>query len=850
MQQQLVPSALALLTLAVPALSQSATDAPLVVNQEADAYGIAEQAYAQARNTADSAARRTAMMYAAEAFGNFIRNFPRSDKKVKALYLQAICFTEAGNADSANIKLAELANTYHGEYAAAAAYKLGTQASNQSKWDAAIGYFHIAIQESKRADLKNDSTYRMGRAQLQAGQRKDAEAAFRRLLVLKDVKADIANAALLSIAQMKTEDGNDVEAYTLFCNLLEKNNIDNNMRGTATLQAARLASRLGKTEESKELYGRLTRISGMEKYAAEAHMESMVTEFKNKNYDKVVTSEATRISPLEDPSKEARRCVIIGQSFMEIKEYAKAIVWFEKAETAYPRTPVAADAGYRRLICIQQVVFNQQANINFFDQANKYLATYAMPGAPTCSLPCIDLVRLMYADRLMMAKSKTADAARLFQTINMEQLPQAVRADAEYKKAWTASQSEQYDPQPTLDHFIATYPEDKRFPDALALRGQAFTKQNRFGQALADFDRVIKDYPETEAAAVCWQQAAQACSKAADSARTVKYYEGLIDYYEKAVKRGVKSKPAALAEAHYNIACSLYEEEPAKAIEHFRDARTLNAEQYAALVDLRLVQCYFKMKDTAGLKDALCTLEKSNAASYRALPPAILRWCGWSCFQARDYVAANKYLTDTLEREPQEKYTDEQGQEQTRARVEPLVWKTLARARLELGQSAAIENRFAQANELYAGGLECANHYISQETQPYRKAEGLRDKALLLIRLKRCEEARKLSEEAIALGVDGPIKSSLFITLGDAYFADSRFSDAAKYYGRTANVVSDKELKPIALYKIAAALKRCGKAGEATQYEQNLETEFPDWKPDADIKLLMNAAAASSAGKQ
>lgn len=835
MQQQFFPAVLALAALAAPTLAQQGADAPLVANQEVDAYAIAEQVYAQARNTTDSYARSSAMTRAAELFGNFTRRFPRSVNKEKALYLQAICLTEAGNSESANIKLGELANTCHGEYAAAAAYKLGTQAAERSMWDKAIGYFQITGRETKRAELKNDAVYRLGRAQLQAGQRKDAEASFRSLQVLRGVAPAIANSSLLAIAQMKTEDGNDTEAYSLFRNLLDKNGLDNNMRGTATLQAARLAARLGKTEESQELYSRLTRIAGMEKYAAEAHMESMLALYKDKRYQDVVSSPATKIAPLEDKAKEARRCVIIGQSFMELKQYERAIPWFENAEKAQPATPLAADAGYRRLICAQQI------RRDFFTQAEKYLITYATPGSPTAGLPCIDLVRLMYADRMMMAQP--AVASRQFEALNMEQLPQAVRADAEYKKAWCASQSDQYDPLPTLDHFIATYPEDKRFPDALALRGQALAKQNKTGQALADFDRVIKDYPDSEAAAVSWQRAAQTCGTA-DSARMIKYYEGLIAYYEKAVKRGIKNKPAAIAEAHYNIACALYETTPDKAIAHFRDARTLNAEQYAPLVDLRLVQCYFKMKDAAGLKEALVTLEGTNPGSYKALPPAILRWCGWSCFQARDYAAANKYLSDALVREPSEKYTDEQGQEQTRPKVEPIVWKTLARARLELGQNEATEKRFRQANELYAGGLEAASHYVSMENQPYRKAEGMRDKALLLIRLKRCEEARKLSEEAIALGVDGPIKSSLFITLGDACYADGKFSDAAKYYGRTANVVSDKELKPTALYKIASALKRCGKAGEAAQYEQSLETEFPDWKPDSSVQLLMNAAAA------
>ena len=133
------------------------------------------------------------------------------------------------------------------------------------------------------------------------------------------------------------------------------------------------------------------------------------------------------------------------------------------------------------------------------------------------------------------------------------------------------------------------------------------------------------------------------------------------------------------------------------------------------------------------------------------------------------------------------------------------------------------------------------------EKQPYRQAEGMRDQALLLIGLNRGAEARKLCETAIAMGIDGPIKSTLFIALGDAYYIDREYSEAAKYYGRTANVVSDKELKPLALYKIICALKRCGKEGEASQYEQALRTEFPNWQPDVNLQTFMDAQPAPKA---
>lgn len=809
--------------LLLSAAAQQGGDAPLVVNREADSYAIAEQVYTQARHTADANARSSAMYRAAELFATYLKTYPRAANRDRALYLLAVCRAESGDAAASNATLETLVRSAKGEYAAAAAYKLGSQAAMRQDWAAARDYFRTARAQTKRAVLLNDALYRMARAQLQLGQRGEAEAAFRTLQTQPGVAPELRGAALLALAQMKTEDGNDAEAYTLFSELLSNDKLDASTRGTALLQAARLASKLGKSEEAQTYYARLNGMSGMEKYAAEAQLERLLALYNEKKYVEVVRVAAAGNISMDDAVKEARRDLIVGQSNMELRQYEAAEQWFSMAERVQPGTPTAADAGYRRLICVQQ-----RSADDFFHLAEEYLATYAAPGSNTVGMPCIDLVRLMYADRMMTVDA--AAAARQFEALRLDALPEAVRADAEFKKAWCAAAGEQYDPIPTLDHFLSTYPQDKRVAEALVLRGSAHAKHDNLTGALADFDRVVHEFPESDSAAVAWQRAAQACAKNARQDKgtrdkMVGYYEGLIKFYDAAVKRGVTPKPAAIAEAHYNIACALYDSDPAAAVPHFREARAQGG-RYVSLVDVRLVHCFFKMEDAEGLRHALQTLEKTNLGSYNGLPPAILRWCGWMCYKSGKYAEADKFLSDALSREPRETYTAADGSQQERPKAEPIVWKTLARARMEL--------------QHYAEGLQAAEFYVGMENQAYRKAEGMSDQAQLLIGLNRGAEARAICEKAIAMGIDGPIKSALFITLGDACYADKQYSEAAKYYGRTANVVSDRELKPTALYKIAAALRRCGKAGEAEQYENTLRSEFPDWKPAPAVEALLN----------
>ncbi|MDO5484562.1 MAG: tetratricopeptide repeat protein, partial [Desulfovibrionaceae bacterium] len=528
----------------VPAFAQqNEAETPLVANAELDSYAIAEQLYTQARNTPDSMSRVQAMARAGQLFGSYVQKFPKGANREKALYLQAVCQAEAGDMAASNNTLGELANKYKGEYAAAAAYKLANQATERQMWTKAMGFYHITVRETQRPELRNDALYRLGRAQLQTGKRKEAESTFRTLQVMQGIDPLILQTSLLSMAQMKTEDGNDAEAYTLFRNLLGMNGLDERVRGTATLQAARLASRLGKDKESQELYSRLGSMKGMEKYVSEGHMENILSLYKAGKYADVVRRASTQSRKLDDPAKEARRAIIVGQSAMEIKQYEAAALWFEMAENAQPGTPLAADAGYRRIICVQQI-----RNANFFQNAEKYLSTYANPGSATAGLPCVDLVRLMYADRLML--TDPAAAARQFDALNFDHLPEAVRPDAMYKKAWTAAQGDANHPQPTT--FLG--------------------RQGKFNEALADYDRVINEFPESDAVAVCWQRAAKLCA-GRDADKMVHYYKGFIKQCEELTRKGKVTKPGAIAEAHYNIAVVLAEKEPSAAVPHFQEAR-------------------------------------------------------------------------------------------------------------------------------------------------------------------------------------------------------------------------------------------------------------------------------------
>ncbi len=796
---------------ALPLAAQS--DTALAVDREADALAIAEQLYRQARAlSADPASSAQLYSRAADLFADFVRRYPNSRQRSRAHYLQAVCLEALGNQQAAVRQLESIAALYNDEYGVSASYRLASLASQNKNWDRAAQYYSSVVKNADRRDLRDDATYRLGRAYMMLSQYARAEQCFHSLMSRpQEVRADILQSTFYLISQMKIQQGDDRAAYGHLRSLLSLPNLNPKLEGAAILQAARLAAQLGSPDESQRYYARLSQMDGMQAYAGEAQLQNFSWLFRNKDYRKIIELSSRSLPELGDPAKNALRNMIIGQSYMELRDYGSAQMAFRNAWEDQPEGVSGADAMYRMIVCMLQ-----QGSPEFLSAASRYLQTYAVPGKETADLPCTNLVRLMYADRLMI--SDVAEAARQFDAINIEKLPRSSQADAYYKKAWTANESSSYDPVPSLDFFIKEFPDDARMPEALTLRGSALLKQKKLDAALADFDRVIREFPNSKAVAVSLQQAAQACARNNRSER-------MKDYYLALVKLKTPVTPQALAEANYCIAGYYVKEDPKQAIPHYEEAARLDPSHYEEQARYYLVWCYYKLQDVAKLRESLDALEQKFPERYKTIPSGIPRWCGWMCYQNGDSKAAAKYLCDAVARAPKEDYTTADGKTAQRPKVDALVWKTLAQAYLELCE--------------YAKGLEASNHYLELETRPYPRAEGMRDAAMLLVGLGRTEEARKLCEDAIKMGIDGPIKSSVFLALGDTYYAEKQYSEAAKHYGRTANIVSDKDLKPLSLYKIVCALKKDHKDGEARQYEESLSSEFPNWTPPDRVRRLM-----------
>ena len=782
----------------IPTAEPIANDQPLSANPEKDLFQISEMMYQQAQSPAiksNPEEYQRTLLLAAERYSNFTTRFPKSEQTPLALYRMASCLMDAGKTPEAFQTYGVILQQYKGNIAAAAAYRLATEANKVSDWNNAERFYLNAIREAENPELKIDAQYRLGKVYVVKKNGVQAKALFEAIRANPQAPAAFAHAARMALASCFSVEGKNEEAYALYKELLAMPNLDMKMRGDVLLQAGALAALLKKGDESKKYYEAVVRNPSMASRSIEAKLGLMMSMLRAGDIDKLVSMYNLE---REFPNKvqEAERKLIAAQAFEKKGQIEQSQVLYILAERLNPKTMMAMEAAFRRL----QSHYKAKAP-GFADQAKSFLNVYARLFPDHA---WNETVRLMAAENLFA--SNPAEAAVYYAAIDLEKLPKEMQSDILYKSAWAiGSAGNRNAAVVLLTKFMSAYPNDSRVAEAMVKRGELNLYMGKEAEALADFNHVIRQSPKAPASSLAWQKLGQFYAKKQDIPNMIKYYEGLINNFPKAM-------PVALSEAQFMVGRGYFDKKDyVNAISHLEEARTLNPEKYGDSVSQLLILTYYQMQDAKHLKAAMDYMKEKNPVSLKSVPEMIPAWLGMQSFSSGDFETADRYLSIA---------TSKEGLKNSKR----IIWKTLAKARLALKR--------------YETALSAVNLYLKEESQPYRKAEGLLCKAQIFFGMGKYAEAKSAVEVGLSLGVEGPLLASLKIVLGDVAYALKEYDEAAKHYGTTAELfVSDKDLKPQAIYKAKAALEKMNRTAEAAHFKALLDKEFPGWKPKEDQQL-------------
>ncbi|MCX6866344.1 MAG: tetratricopeptide repeat protein [Verrucomicrobia bacterium] len=347
----------------------------------------------------------------------------------------------------------------------------------------------------------------------------------------------------------------------------------------------------------------------------------------------------------------------------------------------------------------------------------------------------------------------------------------------------------------SLSEFITRYPDDPRVPSALGKRAKAYAEADDSQKAIADFDRLTAAGSPEDLASFAWLESARMRRGENNFADMIARYQGLL--------KNVNNLSDNLqAEANYWIGWGLVKTNASKdAITYLEQARKLRPDAYRKHAGILLALGYFAAQDANKLTTEINLAIDGKYES--DIPDQVLQWCGMQAFNAGDYTAAANCLARVA------------TPDEPRATPKE-VWRYLAKARLETNAAA--------------GALTAANNVLDVETDPSWKADGMLDRGRALLLLDRPADARKAADEALALRPQGRTSAGLRILLGDLEIKAADPKKASAEYLIVVKFHEDKDLKPLALWKLVSALEQQKDKAEADKYRLQLKTEFPDWK--------------------
>lgn len=559
---------------------------------------------------------------------------------------------------------------------------------------------------------------------------------------------------------------------------------------------------------------------------------------------------------------------------------------------------MAAEAGFHYIVCMQKTR-NRAASGAAAGGSSSYeqvLMDYTTKyeNEPRAA-KYVNMVRATYADQLL--QTNINDALVQYEKINIDYLPdEQMKLDVVYKKAWCVyylwknneGKESVASPEPALTAFISMATanpnvDSVRLATILCMRGIYYSSCNKYDEAIADFEVVIEKYKSSTSYSASLQGAAYACMAKKNQvdkdkakqyeAKARTYFRELVEHVEK-IEGGQNTQDDttgnsvskfATADAYYQLGCLYCFENPTLAMDYFKKAEADNPE-YKPHVALGLVQCQYLQltsgKSNPAAKDNsvdpkitlisdLCRLKKDYAAQYKTLtgavtggekkasqPIILLDAAGW-CYEEAKNITKN---TDKSAKKPDVNYyekaiefyqdaivaKDEQGMPRIVASAQSADLFNLAGACLETGKPEYVEL-----------GLQAIDMYMAVQNDPYDRANAMLVKAKLLNDKGQYEEAAKLCDEALNLGVNGPIVSKLRLVAGDAAYLSKDYEKASKLYGLVANFDRNDDLNREALYKAYCAMRKDpNRVAEADNYRQRLEEKLKGLGISADTPLL------------
>lgn len=666
-----------------------------------------------------------------------------------------------------------LRETRQGEFAGAAAYRLGGILMEEKMFSSAATNFEIAAREAQDPAVRLSAQFFAGRCHELTGDRRRAFEAFEIVRNTEGTDTRYQEYTLTAMARLASELGRASAAIRLYEELAEKST-NPTTRIEAMLRGAQLLLQVDKNKEARALLARAMQEADTPATVSIARFGVLEIDYATGDFESVAKLTPAELESMPEESRP-RAFLLVANAKRQTGDFDGALNLYDQILSRFPDQDPAKEARFQRLVCLFR-----KDDPGLMEALNRFLLTAKDPSE-------VAQARMLKAET-HYAAGEWAEAAEAYTALSKAGLPERLQADAIFKQAWSYSQIGNARASVTAySDFIDRFPDHEFLPKALIGRGMAHLENGAHDAALRDFDRVMQNHPDSAEREMALLQRALSFGARRDYPRMQADFEQLIKEFPDS---------AARAQAEFWIGFSKFESKDyAGALPHLEESRKRDPEAYRERANLRIMMAHYFLERP---RETAREIEENEIPN---VPSEVYQWLASKFLEQGNHADAEKYLQIILDGKAGDAPTPE--------------------LYLQLAQSRILQKKFTEAKEPAAKYLELVK-------EPAPRARGLLTQAEAWLGVGEFDEAKKLVEDAQLLQPEGRLNAEARILTGRINAGRGDHAEAARSFMTVAVLYDDPNLSPQALRLAAESYRKTGENAEAENAMGELKRRYPE----------------------
>lgn len=743
---------------------------------------------------------------AARQYQIFLQSFPKSPNAQAGWFRLGECYLQVGQTEDAVTTFTYVVDAYkQGPFVGSAAYRIAVIRYNAKDFVRATSQFLIAINHLSNPEARLQAEFYLARCYQMNDRPAEAVKAYEGVVAAK--APDPATAAqwknpfrergLLEIARLQYDVGKAKEAFTRF-EELAKSAENAEYRDEAYARAGLLAAEMGDAEKSSQYLAKALESKGEGPWRSLATVGLIFNHYTRGEYKEVISLyQSKAFDPPEDT--RPKMLLLVGHSHRLLDDLKSALETYDLVEQNYRDQIEGAEAGYRRLQCL-----NQLGDAGLPTYIGSYLEKQKNLDPKSEFIDLATLMRAEWHFAKAQASAKREDAVTHYAAgavdyaeVRGDKIPEKYHEPRLYKLGWCQAESgDASGAVVTLSEFLRAYPASPLIPSALAKRAETYQSIPDYPPAIADYQEIAEKHPAAGEAEFALHQIALIRGHRREVTEMIAAYRKLLEKFP---------DTKAAGEAHYWIGVGLFDQKKyAEAVPELIIAREKDPKDYGAKASLRIVLSHYQAENLDDLiTESTAYLEASKTEKRPPIPPQVLGYLGGKLYERQDFKGAEPFLAAaSTPAEPANTSSD--------------IWNMLGQARMKMGR--------------HADAIEPLEHYLSMTQRPSLQAQILLYLGQCHLAGKNYQKASESARESLAKLKEGRVNAEARMLVGDIFAAQGDHAAAAREYDIMSQIFEDPEVTPHGLSKATEAYRLAGNGVKASELAAQLKSRYPDFK--------------------